>query len=131
MNKVILTGNVTKNVELKSGANSQFVGNSIAVKREFKNENGEYDVDFINFIMFGKSAEIFAKYVGKGDKVLIEGKWQTRTAEGKNGTIYINEVFVERFEFIQVKTPAEREDAKPYDFERPKKQFDPETDLPF
>lgn len=55
MNKVLLSGNLCKDVELKATQSGKMVlKNTIAVRRNFKNENEEYDSDFINIVLFEK-----------------------------------------------------------------------------
>ena len=105
MNKVILIGRITKNIELKSTPNGKEVADfSIAVKRNYKNQNGEYEADFINCISFGKTAELLGKYTKKGDQIAIEGRINTRNYENKEGKkVYITEVLVENIMFLETK----------------------------
>ena len=75
MNKVIIIGRNTKDIELRqtpSGVSA--IEFSIAVKRTFKNANGEYESDFFDCIAFSKLAETISRYVKKGDQVGIEGE---------------------------------------------------------
>ena len=82
MNIVILTGRLVKDVELstsekKEGKNEvKYVKNTLAVKRDYKNANGEYDSDFINFVVYGPSAEFLAKHATKGTFVELNGSLQ-------------------------------------------------------
>lgn len=72
------------------------------------NAKGEYESDFINCISFNKTAEILAKYTGKGSKILVEGRIQTSNYEGKDGKkIYTTDVIVDKFEFLDKKTTQE------------------------
>ena len=105
MNKVILIGRITKNIELKSTPNGKEVADfSIAVKRNYKNQNGEYEADFINCISFGKTAELLGKYTKKGDQIAIEGRINTRNYENKEGKkVYITEILVENIMFLETK----------------------------
>ena len=126
MNKVIEIGRVTKDIELKQlNSGSSAVEFSIAVKRTFKNANGEYESDFFNCVAFSKTAETISRYVNKGDQIGIEGRLQTRNYTNKEGTkVYVTEIIVENFEFLQKK------EQKP---EEPKfEELDPfSNDLPF
>lgn len=76
MNKVILTGRLCDEPELKYvGENNIPVTKfTIAVKREYKNNLGEYDADFIDCELWSKRAEIFCQYMKKGDLFAVEGK---------------------------------------------------------
>lgn len=111
MNKVMLIGRITKNIELKSTPNGkEVIDFSIAVKRNYKNQNGEYEADFINCISFGKTAELLSKYTKKGDQIAVEGRIQTRNYENKEGKkIYITEILVENIMFLETKNAQKSE----------------------
>ena len=123
MNRVIIIGRNTKDVELKQTASgASVVEFSIAVKRAFKNANGEYESDFFNCIAFSKLAETISRYVKKGDQVGIEGRLQTRNYTNKEGRkVYVTEIIVENVEFLQSKKQGE-----PH-FE----ELNPDDDIPF
>lgn len=74
MNYVILTGRLTRDTELSNTqGGTGYLRNSLAVKKDFKNQNGEYESDFFNFCAFGKTAEIIANYCSKGSLILVKG----------------------------------------------------------
>lgn len=100
MNKIILCGNICKDVELKYYADKKVVKNTIAVRRDYKNKNGEYDSDFLNFSVWGNQAEYLAQYSKKGDKILICGKLLNNNYEKEGQTIYSNDIQVENIEII-------------------------------
>ena len=97
MNKVLLTGRLVKDCELmKTDSGTSVTKNSVAVRRDFKNSNGEYDTDFIDFVAFGTTAEYLASYGKKGNYIELVGRWQVRTYQRKDGsTAYVHEVVVE------------------------------------
>lgn len=97
MNKVILSGNIVQDLELRrTQAGEAVVSNTIAVRRDFKNASGEYDTDFINFTVWGKQAEYLSTYGSKGDRVELVGRWQVRKYLNKDGAeARANEVVVE------------------------------------
>ena len=67
INNVVLTGRLTKDIDLKYTQSGTAVGSfSVAVERKFKNAQGERETDFINCVIWRKSAENFAKFAGKG-----------------------------------------------------------------
>lgn len=103
MNKVCLTGRITKNIELKYKQNNVAITSfNLAVTRKFKNQNGEYESDFINCIAYKSTAELLNKYVKKGDLLGIEGRIQTRNYEDKDGKrVYVTEVIVDSIDFLQ------------------------------
>lgn len=111
MNKIILIGRNTKDIELRqTTAGTSAVEFSLAVKRTFKNANGEYESDFFNCVAFSKLAETIGRYVKKGDQVGIEGRLQTRNYTNKEGKkIYVTEIIVENVEFLQTKKQDEQE----------------------
>ncbi|HCX64006.1 MAG TPA: single-stranded DNA-binding protein [Eubacteriaceae bacterium] len=102
MNKVVLVGRLTKDLELRYTQKGTAVASStLAINRRFKNQNGENEADFINIVVWGPQGENAAKYVGKGSQVGISGRIQTRNYEAKDGTRrYITEVVAEEVEFL-------------------------------
>ena len=85
MNTVILSGNICKDIELKtSGSGTAYLSNSIAVKRRF-HKDGEPDTDFFNFTLFGKPAENMAKMLSKGSRIILTGALQNSTYTTKEG----------------------------------------------
>lgn len=98
MNKVILIGNLTKDVELNftAGSGTAVARFTVAVARMKKGES-----DFPSCIAFGKTAETIAQYFFKGSKIAIEGHIQTGSYDAKDGTKrYTTDVIVDRFEFV-------------------------------
>lgn len=98
MNKCVLIGNLTKDIDLKFQAGSGLaIGKfSLAVARQKKGET-----DFINCIAFGKTAETMSQYLFKGSKVAIEGHIQTGSYTNKeNHKVYTTDVVIDRFEFV-------------------------------
>ena len=78
MNKVFLVGRLTRDPELRYGANNTAVmRSSLAVDRQFTNQNGEREADFINLVAFGNRAETMKKYLVKGSQIAVGGRIQT------------------------------------------------------
>lgn len=129
MNKVTLTGNVTKDIELKNIGDGKAVTKfSLAVKRI----NDE--TDFINCTAFGQTAELLKKSVKKGSRLLIEGHIQTGSytnAEGKK--VYTTDVIVERIEFMDRKqeTPTTEKSSSEIIREVVENEDDFANELPF
>lgn len=86
-NKVILIGNLTRNIELRYTPNGTPVGSfGLAVNRRFKQgDDLKEEVLFVDVVTFGKQAENAAKYLSKGSKVTIEGRLQQRRWETETG----------------------------------------------
>ena len=105
MNNIQLIGRLTKDVEVKFTQSGTAVGNfTLAVNRNFKNADGERETDFINCVIWRKSAEILAQYTKKGSQIGVDGRIQTRNYENDQGQrIYVTEVVVENFYFLESK----------------------------
>ena len=101
MNIITLTGNATKDIEIRYSQSGTAIANgSIAVRRDYKNQQGEYETDFFNFTAFGGQGETMANYIKKGDKFGITGRLQNRVWEKDNGDKqYFTEIVVNGFDF--------------------------------
>lgn len=110
MNKVILLGRLTKDVELRytQASNTAVASFSLAVNRKFTKEGEEQQADFFNIVAWSKLAETASNYLRKGSPVLITGKLQNRNWEDEQGQKhYITEVVAEELEFIESKKNRE------------------------
>jgi len=88
LNKAFVLGRVTRDIELKAMPSGDKVANfGIATNRVWKDQSGakKEDVQFHNITAYGKTAEIVASYVKKGNLLLVEGRIQTRTWDGPDG----------------------------------------------
>lgn len=103
MNKLVLTGYICRDIETNYYNDRKYIKNSIAVRRDFKNKDGEYDTDFFNFIIWGNQAEYIEKYAHKGDKICIAGKILNNNYEKDGQMIYSFDVQVENIELINTK----------------------------
>ena len=103
INNLTLIGRLTKDVELKyTPANQAVAQFTLAVNRTFKNANGERESDFINCVIWRKSAENFANFVKKGALIGITGRIQTRNYENAQGQrVYVTEVIAENFQMLE------------------------------
>lgn len=100
MNKVILTGNITKDPELKytPGNGSAVCKYTIAVSRGYKDKQ---ETDFINCVAFGKMAENIATFTTKGSKVAVEGQLRINPYTDKEGNKrYSTEIYCNNVEFL-------------------------------
>ena len=111
MNKVFLIGHLVKDPELRyTSSNIPVTSFTLAVNRNFINQNGEKEVDFINIVAWKKQAENIHKYCFKGSRVSIEGRIQIRNYEDQNGQKrYVSEVALENIEFLSTKKEETRE----------------------
>lgn len=103
LNKVFLVGNLTRDPELRNLPSGAAVASfGMATNRVWKNQQGEKqeDVQFHNIVVFGRQAEIVSQYLAKGSLILVEGRIQTRSWEGKDGVKqYRTEIVAERIQF--------------------------------
>lgn len=105
MNKVFLIGRLTRNPELRYTSSNVAVATfSLAVNRNFTNQDGEREADFINIQVWKKLAENCGKYLTKGSQIAIDGRIQTRTYDAQNGSKrYVTEVVAESIQFLDNK----------------------------
>lgn len=103
LNKVFIVGNLTRDPELRNLPSGTAVTSfGVATNRVWKNPQGQRqeDVQFHNIVVFGRQAETVSQYLTKGSLVLIEGRIQTRSWDGKDGTKqYRTEIVAERIQF--------------------------------
>lgn len=102
MNKVILLGRLTKDVETRyTQTNNSLVATfTLAVNRRFAKEGEERQTDFINIVAWGKTGEFSSKYFKKGLQVAVVGRLQNRSYEDNNGQKkYVTEVIAEEVYF--------------------------------
>ncbi|KRM15102.1 single-stranded dna-binding protein [Limosilactobacillus oris DSM 4864] len=75
---------------------------TLAVDRQFRNQNGDRDADFVNCVIWRKSAENFSNFTHKGSLVGVEGRIQTRNYENQQGNrVYVTEVVVDNFALLE------------------------------
>lgn len=101
MNKVILSGRLTKDAELRytPGKGTPMTQVSLAVENYNANTK-EKGADFINLVVFGKQAELLATYSGKGKRIEVAGSIRGRSYEKDGIKKYITEVIVRDLELI-------------------------------
>ncbi|MCG1934057.1 single-stranded DNA-binding protein [Staphylococcus epidermidis] len=99
-NLTILTGRITKDLELKQAGQTQVTNFSMAVDNPFKKD----DTSFFDVVAFGKTAQLLNNYCGKGSKILIEGNLKQdrfQDKEGRNRSVV--RVIANRIEFLDSK----------------------------
>ncbi|AKI28595.1 single strand DNA binding protein [Streptococcus phage APCM01] len=114
INNVVLVGRTTKEIELKYTSNNLAYANfTLAVNRNFKNQNGEREADFINIVIWRQQAENLANWAKKGTLLGITGRIQTRNYENQQGQrVYVTEVVADNFQFLE-KREAQQKAQKP------------------
>jgi single-strand DNA-binding protein len=103
INNVVLIGRLTRDVELRYTPSNVAVATfNLAVNRNFKNQDGEREADFINCVMWQKSAENLASWTRKGMLIGATGRIQTRSYENQQGQrVYVTEVVAETFQVLE------------------------------
>src|SRR5699024_8613737 len=97
MNNFNCIGRIVKDLEVKtSQGGTTVLNNTVAINRPFKNkQTGEREADFINFVAFGKTAEIIAQYHQKGSLIGLTRRMQSRSYENSNSqTVFVTELVV-------------------------------------
>lgn len=104
MNKVIIKGNLVKDVDIKTTPSEMKVARFVvATKRNTKNKDGNYDSDFISCVAFDNNADFIKNHFSKGSGILLEGNIRTGSYERDGEKIYTTDIAVERVEFVDKK----------------------------
>lgn len=139
LNKVLLIGNLTRDPSLKKLEGGTSVCSfSIATNRVWKDKNSQEKkeaVDFHNIVVFGRQAEATAQYLTKGSKLMVEGRLQTRSWDGKEGfKKYTTEIIADNIQFGPKKKDGETESKwnpkPPADDGAPQYAEDPKFEYP-
>lgn len=102
MNKIFLTGNTTKDIEVVENDKVRLGKFTIAVSRPYKNLDGSYDSDFLNCIVFNAN-DYIKNNLTKGTKIAVEGSVQTRTYEVEGQKKYSTDIIVNKIEILTKK----------------------------
>jgi single-strand DNA-binding protein len=117
MNKLIISGNLAREVELRfqEGTGNATLKNTVAVKRRFKDKKTDkYESDFIPVIAFGKTAEFIAEHFIKGQGIQIEAHMQSGSYDNKEGKkVYTLDAIIENVEFLGSKGTGNNNSQQP------------------
>jgi len=110
INNVVLVGRLTKDPDLRYTASGSAVATfTLAVNRNFTNQSGEREADFINCVIWRKPAETMANYARKGTLLGVTGRIQTRSYENQQGQrVYVTEVVAENFQLLESRSASEQ-----------------------
>lgn len=136
MNKVFLTGNLTKDPELTTtNSGISLCKFTLAVQRRFAGNDGEREADFLPIIAWRGLADNCYKFLKKGSKAGVTGSIQTRQYDAPDGTRrFITEITADEVEFLSTRNGGEEaEQTKPAGKEDVVTKFEPIDDdnLPF
>ncbi|MED1790514.1 single-stranded DNA-binding protein [Brevibacillus laterosporus] len=134
MNRVILIGNLARDVEMKYTPNGVAVATfTLAVNRRV--QNGQNEADFINIVVWRQLADLCANYLSKGKKCALEGRIQVRSYDDQDGKKrFVTEVIAENVQFLSSKDGQAQQSNKssfddPFASDKPINISD--DDLPF
>jgi single-strand DNA-binding protein len=104
LNHTILTGRLVRDPELRYTSSGVPVTNfTLAVNKNYKNDSGETEADFINCVAWRQVGETIGHLTHKGALIGVRGRLQSRSFESDGKTVYVTEVNVEEFAFLEKK----------------------------
>ena len=130
MNKIVLTGNIAREIELRrTQSGTSVISNCIAVSRDRKDKDGNYGTDFINFVAWDKTADYLAQWARKGDRCELSGRLEARQYDDRNGQkVTVYEVIIESITCFAKKEQEEQQTVEGQNLDT----LDlPDDDLPF
>ena len=131
LNRIVVMGRLVRDPELRhTQAGKAVTSFTLAVDRDFKGQNGEREVDFIDIVAWGNTAEFVCSYMGKGRLIAVEGRLQIREWTDRDGGKRRSaEVQADNVYFCDSRSAAKETDESTGGFE----ELDPEGDgdLPF
>lgn len=112
MNKVIITGRIANDLEIRKTPNNKSVLDlRIAVSRDYKDAEGNYPADFIKAVCWEQKADFISKYAQKGTMIGVSGRIQVNVYDDKNGQrVYDTYIQAEQVEILS--QPREKEQPK-------------------
>lgn len=131
LNKAIIVGNLTRDPELRALPSGQNVCSfGVATNRVYRDRDGnkQEQTDFHDIVVFGKTAETVSQYMKKGSSILVEGRLQTRSWEGKDGEKkYRTEIIADSVQFGH----SPKQEKQETDTKSEEKEEDPLDQIPF
>ncbi|MBF0726231.1 single-stranded DNA-binding protein [Enterococcus gallinarum] len=110
INNVTLVGRLTKDPDLRYTSGGKGVATfNLAVNRNFTNQAGEREADFIQCVIWRKPAETLANYARKGTLLGVTGRIQTRSYDNQQGQrVYVTEVVADSFQLLESRATSEQ-----------------------
>lgn len=119
MNRIAITGNICHDLEIKTSGETKILNFTVAVRRRFKDKEGNYPSDFIRCVAFNNTANFINTYFKKGSSILVEGNLQSNSYETESGekrTSY--NVVVENINFFGGKNEQTSQEKTNTSFEK-------------
>ena len=109
VNQIILVGRLVKTPEVVTTESGKNMSNiTLAIPRSYKNENGEYDTDFLDCVLWNSIAKSTTEYCKQGDVIGVKGRVQSRMIEDEDGNNYKKiEIVAEKVTFLSSKKEEE------------------------
>lgn len=140
MNKFIGIGRNTKDGEYRTSESGiTMYSNSLAMTNNFKNKEGNYDSEFVDYIAYRSTADYLNKYAKKGSLISIEGRISTTSSEKEGKKRYFTKIVLENASVLDKKQENKEEDIEEPIPQNTKSEYDNENssvqvndeDLPF
>lgn len=117
MNKAILIGRLTKDVELKQTQSGKAVATfTLAVNRRItkeQRESGAQSADFLQCVAWGRTAEIAGQYLHRGSQAAVEGRIQTRSYDAQDGSKrYVTEIIINELALLDKKGNSQNQNVE-------------------
>lgn len=125
MNSVIINGRITKDPEVHytNNTNSAYIQFSIAVRKDFKNKDGQYETIFVDCAAFSATAQYIGNYVHKGDMLIVKGRLGIQAYQDKEGkTRTYTNIEVEQVENLTPPRQQEQAQQQPQQPQQPQQQ---------
>ena len=116
LNRVSLSGNLTREIEMRYTPNGAAVANmNMAINRTWKDKEGnkQEDVSYVRVVVWGKMAENAAEYLAKGSNVFVEGRMQSRSWEKDGVKQYGMDVVASNVQYLDKKKKEDKPVEKP------------------
>ena len=115
INSICLVGRMTRDAELRYTPSNQAVATfTLAVNRNFKNQAGEREADFINCVIWRQQAENLANWAKKGALIGVTGRIQTRSYDNQQGQrVYVTEVIADSFQLLESRNSQNQQQSVP------------------
>ena len=116
VNQIVLVGRIARTPEARTTESGKKIATlTLAVPRNFKNVNGEYDTDFFDCTLWSSIAESTSEYCKTGDMVGIKGRLQSRIVESPEGNKRRKtEIIAEKVTFL-TSNPSRRNESEKTD----------------
>ncbi|MCA5014573.1 MULTISPECIES: single-stranded DNA-binding protein [unclassified Enterococcus] len=127
INNVVLVGRLTKDPDLRYTHSGSAVATfTLAVNRNFTNQSGNREADFINCVIWRKPAENLATYARKGTLIGVTGRIQTRNYENQQGQrVYVTEVICENFQLLESRSMVDERNKNNADYNTAQSNHEP------